>query len=94
MLTTLNGPDREFKERMGQAYQPMHRLLAHDILAPGVEQGAFREVDLGSTAALLMTLYLGVGTTVDEQGKARLAPERIADFVLHALRTAPALDRS
>lgn len=85
MLTTLNGPDPEFKERMGEAYQPMHQLIAHEILAPGVEQGAFREVDLGSTAGLLMTLYLGVGTTVDEAGNPRLAPQQISDFVLNGL---------
>jgi hypothetical protein len=71
---------------MGQAYQPMHQLIMGDILAPGVECGSFREVDLPSTAALLMTLYLGVGTTVDERGSPRLAPRQIADFVLHALR--------
>ena len=85
MLNTLNGPDREFKARMGQAYQPMHQLLGSDILAPGVESGSFRDVDLRSTAALLMTLYLGVGTTVDEQGSPRLEPQTISDFVLHAL---------
>jgi hypothetical protein len=43
-------------------------------------------VDLGSTAALLMTLYLGVGTTVDDQGNPRLAPRQISDFVLNGLR--------
>ena len=85
MLNTLNGPDPEFKARMGQAYQPMHQLLVREILAPGVEHGSFRDVDLRTTAALLMTLYLGVGTTVDEQGNPRLAPQRISDFVLHAL---------
>lgn len=88
MLMILNGPDQEFKARMAKAYQPMHRLLSQDILALGVELGVFREVDLGSTAALLMTLYLGIGTTVDEKGKTRLAPEQIADFVLCALRAA------
>jgi AcrR family transcriptional regulator len=87
MITTLNGPDLEFKARMGRAYQPMHQLVATDILAFGVEREVFREVDLGSAAGLLMTLYLGFGSTVDEQGRSRLAPEQVSDFVLYALRT-------
>jgi AcrR family transcriptional regulator len=86
MLTTLNGPDVEFKARMRQAYQPMHELVGSDILAVGMECGVFRQMDLGPTAALLMTLYLGIGSTVDEQGRSRLASEQIAEFVLRALR--------
>jgi hypothetical protein len=33
-----------------------------------------------------MTLYLGIGTTVDEQGRSWLPPEWIAEFVLAGLR--------
>jgi AcrR family transcriptional regulator len=88
MLTVLNGPDVEFKSRMRQGYQPMHQLIIDDILAPGVEQGIFRQVDTAATAGLLMTLYLGIGSTVDEQGRSRMAPEWIADFVLVGLQKA------
>jgi AcrR family transcriptional regulator len=86
MLTLLNGPDPEFKLRMGQGYQPMHQLLIEDVLVPGMERGLFRRLDPGATAGLLMTIYLGVGTTVDEEGRSRLAPEWIAEFVLAGLR--------
>ncbi|MFC2037650.1 TetR/AcrR family transcriptional regulator [Chloroflexota bacterium] len=86
MLTMLNGPDVEFKLRMWQGYQPMHQLIIDDILTPGMEQGAFRQEDPAMTAGLLMTLYLGIGSTVDEQGRSRLAPEWIAEFVLVGLR--------
>jgi AcrR family transcriptional regulator len=86
MLTVLNGPDAEFKGRMAQGYQPMHELLIEDILLPGMERGLFRQLDPGRTAGLLMTLYLGIGTTVDEEGRARLAPEWVTDFVLAGLR--------
>jgi hypothetical protein len=41
---------------------------------------------VGATAGLLMTLYLGIGSTVDDQGRSRLAPEWIAEFVLAGLR--------
>jgi AcrR family transcriptional regulator len=86
MLTVLNGPDAEFKRRMAQGYQPMHQLLIEDILLPGMERGLFRQLDPGETAGLLMTLYLGIGSTVDEEGRSRLAPEWISEFVLGGLR--------
>lgn len=87
MLTVLNGPDLEFRTRLGQGYQPMHELIGGEILAVGIDSGVFRQIDVGSTAALLMILYLGFGSTVDEQGRSGLAPEQVAGFVLHALRT-------
>jgi AcrR family transcriptional regulator len=86
MLTMLNGPDVEFKQRMAQGYQPMHQLIIEDILATGMKQGVFRPEDPAKTAGLLMTLYLGLGSTVDEEGNPRLAPEWIAEFVLVGLR--------
>ena len=89
MLTMLNGPDAEFKLRMWQGYQPMHQLIIEDILAPGMEQGVFRLEDPAPTAGLLMTLYLGIGTTVDEEGRSWLAPEWVAEFVLAGLRRRP-----
>lgn len=85
MLTVLNGPDVEFKQQMWQGYQPMHQLIIEDILAPGMEQGLFRQEDAAATAGLLMTLYLGIGSTVDERGRSRLAPEWIAEFVMAGL---------
>jgi AcrR family transcriptional regulator len=86
MLTMLNGPDAEFKLRMWQGYQAMHQLLIDDILTPGMELGAFRQLDPGATAGLLMTLYLGIGSTVDEEGRSQLAPEWISEFILGGLR--------
>jgi hypothetical protein len=86
MLTMLNGPDVEFKLQMSQGYQPMHQLIIDDILAPGMAQGIFRQEDPARTAGLLMTLYLGIGSTVDDQGRSWLAPEWIAEFVMAGLR--------
>ena len=86
MLTVLNGPDQEFKARMAQGYQPMHQLIIEDILAPGMERGLFRRLDPGATAGLLMTLYLGIGSTVDEEGRSRIASGWIAELLLDGLR--------
>jgi AcrR family transcriptional regulator len=85
MLTMLNGPDEEFKVRMWQGYQPMHQLLIEEVLVPCMAQGVFRQVDPGATAGLLMTLYLGIGTTVDPKGRTHLAPEWVAQFILAGL---------
>ena len=86
MLTMLNGPDAEFKLRMWQGYQPMHQLLIADILVPGMELGLFRQFDPAATAGLLMTLYLGIVSAVNDEGRSQLAPEWIAEFVLDGLR--------
>jgi AcrR family transcriptional regulator len=89
MLTMLNGPDAEFKLRMWQGYQPMHQLIIDEILAPGAELGSLRQEDPRATAGLLLTLYLGIGTTVDEEGKSWLAPEWVTEFLLAGLRRRP-----
>jgi hypothetical protein len=65
----------------------MHQLIIDEILMPGMAQGVFRQEDPIRAAGLLMTLYLGVGSTVDEQGRSRLAPRWIAEFILAGLRT-------
>jgi hypothetical protein len=85
MLAMLNGSDVEFKQRMGHGYQPMHKLIIDDILTPGMEQGVFRQADPAPTAGLLMMLYLGIGSSVDEKGRSRLEPAWIAGFVLDGL---------
>jgi AcrR family transcriptional regulator len=85
MVNTIYGSDAEFKQYMYAAYQPMFQLVSRDIVAPGIAQGVFRQVDPDATALLLMTIYLGTGSQVDEQGRIWLDPRQVADFALHAL---------
>ena len=89
LFTTLNGPDIEFKTRMFAAYQPMFQLVAQDILAVGIEQGVFRPVEPVSTAGLIMTIYLGTGSQVNEQGEQWFPPDQVSDFVLKSLQVEP-----
>ena len=86
MVNNLYGPDVEFKEYMYQSYLPMFQLVGQDILAPGIAQGVFRQVDPISTANLLMTVYLGTGSSVDDQGRQWLPARQVADFVLYGLQ--------
>ena len=87
LFITLNSPDIEFKTRMYAAYQPMFQLVAQDILAAGIQQGFFRPLDPVSTANLLMNIYLGTGSQVNEQGKQWFSPEQVSDFVLKSLQS-------
>jgi AcrR family transcriptional regulator len=86
LIHTLYSPGAELQMAMYQAYQPMFRLVAQEIIAPGVAQGLFRPVDPLETANLLMTLYLGTSSNTDQHGKVVLDPQRVADFALNALR--------
>jgi AcrR family transcriptional regulator len=86
MFATLNSADPEFKLAMYEAYQPMFQLVGRDILAIGVERGVFRPVEPAAAARLLMTVYLGVGSQVNEQGKHWFSPQQVADLLLDGLR--------
>ncbi|MBN2499681.1 MAG: TetR/AcrR family transcriptional regulator [Anaerolineales bacterium] len=86
IVTTLYGPDLEFKARLFQAYQPLFRLLAEEVIAPGIAQGVFREVDVEQTAGLLMNFYLGTGSTLNTEGRVWLDSDLVADFALRALQ--------
>jgi AcrR family transcriptional regulator len=86
MVNNLYGPDPQFRETMYQAYLPMFALVGNEIIAEGVQQGIFRQVDPRSTAALLMTIYLGTASQVSDEGKPWQSANQVADFVLNGLR--------
>lgn len=85
MVNNIYGPDLEFKQQMYQAYQPLFQFVGRDIIATGVSRGIFRQVDPDATAVLLMTIYLGTGSQVDEDGTPWLDPREVAAFALNAL---------
>jgi len=86
LITTLYGADNEFKMAMYEAYLPMFRLVGEDIVTFGIRQGVFKESDPIRTAALLMTLYLGTSSNVDQGGKVWLKSSEVAQFALQALQ--------
>ncbi len=85
LIATLYGSEPGFKEQLGRLYQPLSRLVAEEILAPGIEQGVFRAVDPARTAWLLMTVYLGTSSQVDESGRPYMDPAQVADFAVQGL---------
>jgi len=85
LFATLQGANVKFKEHLSQIYQPMFQLISDEILIPGMEQGIFQSLDPVSTTVMIMTFYLGVGSTVDENGETPLDLKEVAAFVLRAL---------
>jgi AcrR family transcriptional regulator len=86
MINIIYGPDLEFKAHAYNAYLPMFQFVGREVIALGMAQGIFRPVDPDATAALLMTIYLGTASQVDENGQPWLDPGQVADFALSALR--------
>jgi AcrR family transcriptional regulator len=86
LITTLYSAEDEFKMAMYRTYQPMFQLVGQEIIATGVAEGVFRATDPGRTGALLMTLYLGVASNVDQNGKVWLSPAEVSAFALKAVQ--------
>lgn len=85
IIGVLYGPNEDFKLHMWQSYKEMFRIMQEDIVQYGIQRGAFRQVDLQNTVALLITIYLGGSVGGDEQGRVWLDPAYIADFALRSL---------
>ena len=69
---------------MVSAYQPMFALVG-EALADGMAQGVYKPDDVIRQAILLMTIYLGACSQVDENGQVYLKAKEVSDFVLQAL---------
>ena len=85
LFTTLQGTNQEFRTHLNQIYQPMFLLIVEDILVPGMQQGIFQQLEPISTSMMIMTFYLGIGSTVDESGQTPLNLKDVSAFVLRAL---------
>ncbi len=85
LFAMLQGSNLTFKQHLNQIYQPMFQLIRDEILIPGMEQRIFQSLDPVSTTLMIMTFYLGVGSTVDANGETPLDFKEVAAFVLRAL---------
>lgn len=85
LFNTINGPDEALKAHVFEAYQPIFRFVAEEILVLGYERSIFRPVEPDSMALLLMTIYLGTASQLDPQGRPWLDPGQVAGLVLHGL---------
>jgi AcrR family transcriptional regulator len=85
LFASMQGVNRQFKTQLNQIYEPMMQLICEEILIPGMQQGVFQAADPVKTAMMIMTFYLGVGSTADENGVTPLDMDAVSDFVLRAL---------
>jgi AcrR family transcriptional regulator len=85
LFNTINGPDEALKAHVFEAYQPIFRFVAEEILVLGYERSIFRSVEPDSMALLLMTIYLGTASQLDPQGRPWLDPGQVASLVLNGL---------
>ncbi len=85
VLNAIYSSDVKARETAFIAYQPMFKLISEDILGAGIAQGIFRSVDPVNTTNLLMIIYLGTASQVNEAGVPWLDPGQVANFTLQAL---------
>lgn len=86
VVICLYGPDADFKQHLSQVYAPMFQLVVQQILVPGIAQGLFRPLEPMPVAGYLMTVYLGVASTADDQGRPTLDYRQLFDFTINGLR--------
>ncbi len=91
LFSMMQGTNMLFKENLSRIYQPMFQMITSEILIPGMEQGIFRASDPVNTTAMIMIFYLGVGSTVNENGETPIDLKEVAAFVLRALGAIPSL---
>lgn len=85
-INAVFGFDAEFKERIYAAYEGLFELIIEDIVLYGVGNQQFEASNPNSTAALLMSIYLGGSSLAGPDGRIWFDPDTVADFVLNGLR--------
>jgi AcrR family transcriptional regulator len=86
VINIMYGPNEAFKQRVYDAYEPLFDLLINDVLGLGIARGVFRPLDANTTAALVMTIYVGSCSQLDSEGKIWVDATHIMPLVLDGLR--------
>jgi AcrR family transcriptional regulator len=86
LLSFLHSSDPDVRNALSLSYQPLFQFIAEEIISVGIENGIFREVIEIEAATLLMTIYLGTASNVDQQGKILMDPRQVAEFTFRALQ--------
>jgi AcrR family transcriptional regulator len=85
IINTVYGPDGGFRQRVYEAYDRLFTTVI-DIVSAGVGRGEFRPVDPELAVALLMSVYLGSCSQIDDEGKVWLDPKQMVTLILEGLR--------
>lgn len=85
-ISVVYGHDEEFKQRIYQTYERLFNLIIQDIVGAGITHGDFKPIDSNTTAAMLMSLYLGSCSQLDSNGNIFFDPNQVAAFALEGLK--------
>lgn len=85
-ISVVYGHDEEFKQRIYQTYTRLFSLIIQDIVEFGTTQGDFKPINSDTTAAMLMSLYLGSCSQRNADGKVLFDPDQVAAFALEGLQ--------
>ena len=85
-IGVVYGHDEEFKRRIYQTYEGLFSLIIQDIVESGITHGDFKPIDSDTTAAMLMSLYLGSCSQLDSEGKIFFDPNQVTAFALEGLQ--------
>lgn len=85
-ISIVYGHDEEFKHRIYQTYERLFNMIIQDIVEFGIARAAFKIIDSDTAAGMLMSLYLGSCSQLDQQGKIVFDPELVTAFALDGLQ--------
>ncbi len=85
-ISVVYGHDEEFKQRIYQTYENLFSLIIQDIIEFGITHGDFKPINSDTTAAMLMSLYLGSCSQLNSDGKVLFDPDQVAAFALEGLQ--------
>jgi AcrR family transcriptional regulator len=86
IINAIYGPDHEIEEHTFRAYNDLFSIIMDQIVAAGIQTGEFEAGDANLLVALLMSVYLGSCSLMDQDGKIWFNPEQALSFCLNGLR--------
>ena len=86
IINAIYGPDHEIEEHTFQAYNDLFLMIMDQIVAAGMQSGEFEPGDANLLVALLMSVYLGSCSLMDQDGKIWFNSDQALSFCLNGLR--------
>jgi AcrR family transcriptional regulator len=86
VISVVYGHDPEFKARFYEAYENFFIFVIEDVVESGIAQGVFKPINSDTTAALLMSLYLGNLSQLDPDGKILFNPDEVVAFIMQGIQ--------
>jgi AcrR family transcriptional regulator len=86
IINAIYGPDHEIEEHTFQAYNDLFLMIMDQIVAAGMQSGEFEPGDANLLVALLMSVYLGSCSLMDQDGMIWFNSDQALSFCLNGLR--------